>query len=167
MEAERRLLLGGAQRAPPGWSTFSQALPPLRCRDTPPTPHPRPPPGYLFHSLLGHAVEPASLRLPLPAGALSAPSLPELNHSQLAAVRAVLQQPLSLIQGPPGTGKTVTSASIVYHICQATGSQVRARRARARRRPLSAQLAGPLLAGRLPCTPAHTPLRTPYARAPS
>ena len=45
---------------------------------------------------------------------LSAPGLPELNHSQAEAVRRVLQQPLSLIQGPPGTGKTVTSATIVY-----------------------------------------------------
>jgi regulator of nonsense transcripts 1 len=32
----------------------------------------------------------------------SAPGLPELNHSQIAAVEYVLQNPLSLIQGPPG-----------------------------------------------------------------
>jgi hypothetical protein len=81
-------------------------------------------PGYLFHCLLGHPVEPLTLRIALPAAGCSAPNLPELNHSQLHAVRAVLQQPLSLIQGPPGTGKTVTSATIVYHLCQATGSQV-------------------------------------------
>ncbi len=31
---------------------------------------------------------------------LSVPGLPDLNHSQLSAVRAVLQKPLSLIQGP-------------------------------------------------------------------
>jgi regulator of nonsense transcripts 1 len=47
---------------------------------------------------------------------LTAPGLPELNHSQAEAVQRVLQQPLSLIQGPPGTGKTVTSATIVYQV---------------------------------------------------
>ncbi|KAJ1460763.1 AAA domain-containing protein [Pelagophyceae sp. CCMP2097] len=49
---------------------------------------------------------------------------PELNHSQLAAVKAVLAQPLSLIQGPPGTGKTVTSAAIVYHLAKNGQGQV-------------------------------------------
>ena len=48
--------------------------------------------------LLGHEVEAAYLRVTLPAH-LSAPGLPELNHSQASAVRAVLQSPLSLIQG--------------------------------------------------------------------
>ena len=42
---------------------------------------------------------------------LSVPGLPELNHSQLSAIKAVLGSPISLIQGPPGTGKTVTSAT--------------------------------------------------------
>jgi regulator of nonsense transcripts 1 len=37
---------------------------------------------------------------------------------QVAAVKQVLQKPLSLIQGPPGTGKTVTSATIVYHLAK-------------------------------------------------
>ena len=46
----------------------------------------------------------------------SAPNLPELNRSQVYAVRHALQRPLSLIQGPPGTGKTVTSATIVYQL---------------------------------------------------
>jgi regulator of nonsense transcripts 1 len=69
-------------------------------------------------------VEPITLRIPLPKASFSAPNLPELNHSQLHAVRSVLQQPLSLIQGPPGTGKTVTSATIVYHLCTTAGSQV-------------------------------------------
>jgi regulator of nonsense transcripts 1 len=54
----------------------------------------------------------------------SAPNLPELNHSQMAAVKEVLQKPLSLIQGPPGTGKTVTSASIVYHLAKMNPGQV-------------------------------------------
>lgn len=48
--------------------------------------------------LLGHDIEAAALRAELPAR-LSAPGLPELNHSQATAVRAVLQSPLSLIQG--------------------------------------------------------------------
>jgi regulator of nonsense transcripts 1 len=57
--------------------------------------------GYLYHKLLGHDVEPQTLRTVIPQR-LSVPGLPELNHSQLAAVKAVLQRPLSLIQGPPG-----------------------------------------------------------------
>ena len=52
------------------------------------------------------------------------PNLPELNISQLTAVKSVLQRPLSLIQGPPGTGKTVTSASIVYHLVKSWDGQV-------------------------------------------
>lgn len=40
-----------------------------------------------------------SLKTVVPAR-LSVPGLPELNHSQLSALRAVLQRPLSLIQGP-------------------------------------------------------------------
>lgn len=55
---------------------------------------------------------------------VSAPNLPELNHSQVNAVKSVLQKPLSLIQGPPGTGKTVTSASIVYHLSKMNPGQV-------------------------------------------
>lgn len=46
-------------------------------------------------------VEPITLRIPLPKSGFSAPNLPELNHSQLHAVRSVLQQPLSLIQVCP------------------------------------------------------------------
>ena len=57
-------------------------------------------------------------------GQLLCPRLPELNHSQVAAVKSVLQKPLSLIQGPPGTGKTVTSATIVYHLANVSQSQV-------------------------------------------
>jgi regulator of nonsense transcripts 1 len=55
----------------------------------------------------------------------AAPGLPELNHSQVFAVKSVLQQPLSVIQGPPGTGKTVTSACIVYHLAKMNQGQVR------------------------------------------
>ncbi|KAJ9528293.1 hypothetical protein QJQ45_014261, partial [Haematococcus lacustris] len=74
--------------------------------------------GFLYHTLLGHEPEPVSLRLQPPRKGLAVPSLPDLNHSQLAALKAVLAAPLSLVQGPPGTGKTVTSAAIVYHIVQ-------------------------------------------------
>ncbi|UZJ55035.1 hypothetical protein CBS101457_004355 [Exobasidium rhododendri] len=71
--------------------------------------------GYIYHKLLGHDVEPVTLRTAMPKR-FSAPGLPELNHSQVGAVKTVLQKPLSLIQGPPGTGKTVTSATIVYQL---------------------------------------------------
>ena len=62
---------------------------------------------YLYHKLLGHDMEEEPLKVKLPTK-FSAPGLPELNHSQTQAVKAVLQKPLSLIQGPPGTGKTVS-----------------------------------------------------------
>ncbi|KAN0066277.1 ATP-dependent RNA helicase [Thecaphora frezii] len=71
--------------------------------------------GYIYHKLLGHEIESATLRTAMPKR-FSAPGLPELNHSQVNAVKSVLQKPLSLIQGPPGTGKTVTSATIVYQL---------------------------------------------------
>ncbi len=79
--------------------------------------------GYLYHSLLGHSVEAQVLKVTLPTN-YSAPGLPELNPSQMAAVRTVLLRPLSLIQGPPGTGKTVTSATIVYHLSKQNMGQV-------------------------------------------
>jgi regulator of nonsense transcripts 1 len=79
--------------------------------------------GYLYHKLLGHDVEQQLLKTAVP-NRISVPGLPELNHSQLSAVKAVLQRPLSLIQGPPGTGKTVTSASIVYHLAKQNVGQV-------------------------------------------
>ena len=68
-------------------------------------------------------MEQQALKTVIPAR-LSVPGLPELNHSQLAALKAVLQRPLSLIQGPPGTGKTVTSASLVYHLAKQNQGQV-------------------------------------------
>jgi len=79
--------------------------------------------GYIYHKLLGHEVESQGLRTQMPKR-FSAPGLPELNHSQMYAVKSVLQKPLSLIQGPPGTGKTVTSASIVYHLAKMNPGQV-------------------------------------------
>jgi len=79
--------------------------------------------GYIYHRLLGHEVAAAPLKTPLPRR-FSVPGLPELNVSQVQAVKSVLQKPLSLIQGPPGTGKTVTSATIVYHLAKLNGGQV-------------------------------------------
>src|SRR5690606_24774938 len=78
---------------------------------------------YLYHKLLGHPVEEQTIRVTLPKR-FSAPGLPELNHSQVSAVKSVLQKPLSLIQGPPGTGKTVTSATIVYHLVKQNQGQI-------------------------------------------
>lgn len=80
--------------------------------------------GYLYHKLLGHDLAPQTLKVPLPSTEFSINGLPELNHSQIHAVRSVIQQPLSLIQGPPGTGKTVTTAAIVYHLSTLCHSQV-------------------------------------------
>uniref|UniRef100_A0A0W0FF72 AAA+ ATPase domain-containing protein n=1 Tax=Moniliophthora roreri TaxID=221103 RepID=A0A0W0FF72_MONRR len=79
--------------------------------------------GYIYHKLLGHDLEPNVLRTQMPKR-WSAPGLPELNHSQMFAVKSVLQKPISLIQGPPGTGKTVTSATIVYHLAKMNPDQV-------------------------------------------
>ncbi|WVQ70770.1 hypothetical protein IAR50_000292 [Cryptococcus sp. DSM 104548] len=79
--------------------------------------------GYIYHKLLGHEVEPQVLRTQMPKR-FTAPNLPDLNSSQMTAVKSVLQKPLSLIQGPPGTGKTVTSASIVYHLAKMNPGQV-------------------------------------------
>lgn len=79
--------------------------------------------GYIFHRLLGHEVAAGAMKTQLPKK-FSVPGLPGLNSSQINAVKAVLQKPLSLIQGPPGTGKTVTSATIIYHLAKITGGQV-------------------------------------------
>ncbi|KAH8055221.1 hypothetical protein JL720_14330 [Aureococcus anophagefferens] len=83
--------------------------------------------GYLYHRLLGHDVEPQVLKGGAAASSsrrAGVPGLPDLNHSQAAAVRSVVTQPLSLIQGPPGTGKTVTSAAIVWHLAKQGMGQV-------------------------------------------
>ena len=79
--------------------------------------------GYLYHRLLGHDVAAQAVKCVLPPR-FSAPNLPELNHSQVYAVKTVLQQPLSVVQGPPGTGKTVTGATIVYHLAGMGQGQV-------------------------------------------
>ncbi|CAL0314338.1 unnamed protein product [Lupinus luteus] len=79
--------------------------------------------GYIYHHLLGHEVEVQMVRNALPRR-FGAPGLPELNASQVFAVKSVLQRPISLIQGPPGTGKTVTSAALVYHMAKQGQGQV-------------------------------------------
>lgn len=79
--------------------------------------------GYLYHKLLGHDVEPQTIRANVPKH-FTAPNLPQLNHSQVYAVRKALSNPLCLIQGPPGTGKTVTSATIVFHLTRQNQGQV-------------------------------------------
>ena len=77
----------------------------------------------IYHRLLGHDVDQETLKVTMPKK-LTAPGLPELNHSQMYAVKSVLQKPMSLIQGPPGTGKTVTSATIVYYLAKNNSGQV-------------------------------------------
>jgi regulator of nonsense transcripts 1 len=79
--------------------------------------------GYIFHKLLGHEVAVAPMKTPMPKK-FHVDGLPELNHSQITAIKTVLSTPLSLIQGPPGTGKTVTSATIIYHLAKMNNSQV-------------------------------------------
>mmetsp|Transcript_13940 Transcript_13940/g.28550 ORF Transcript_13940/g.28550 Transcript_13940/m.28550 type:complete len:978 (-) Transcript_13940:1621-4554(-) len=80
--------------------------------------------GYLYHRLLGHELAHQVIKGHRLPKKFSVRGLPELNPSQVAAVKSVLESPLSLIQGPPGTGKTVTSASIVYHLRMQSKSQV-------------------------------------------
>ena len=83
--------------------------------------------GYIYHKLLGHQVEEqriATARIPASDDDYAVPGLPPLNESQMEAVAAVLQRPMSLIQGPPGTGKTVTSATLVYHLTKQNMGQV-------------------------------------------
>ncbi|KAG0436816.1 Regulator of nonsense transcripts 1 like protein [Dictyocoela muelleri] len=43
-------------------------------------------------------------------------NLPNLNASQEIALKAALNEKLTLIQGPPGTGKTITCAAIVHNL---------------------------------------------------
>jgi regulator of nonsense transcripts 1 len=83
--------------------------------------------GYIYHKLLGHPIDDqriATVRTPSSGEDYGVPGLPPLNESQIEAVAAVLQRPMSLIQGPPGTGKTVTSATLVYHLVKQNMGQV-------------------------------------------
>ena len=69
--------------------------------------------GYIYHKLLGHEVEDVVIKCSLPKR-FSAPNLPELNHSQVYAVKTVLQRPLSLIQVRQPVYQY--SASLSYYI---------------------------------------------------
>jgi len=79
--------------------------------------------GYIYHRLLGHDVEPSAVRTVMPKH-FSVPGQPELNHSQIHAIKSVLTSSLSVIQGPPGTGKTVTCSALVYHMTKTNQGQV-------------------------------------------
>ena len=60
---------------------------------------------FIYRQLLGYCdTEQPQINLTLPKK-FSVPGLPSLNHSQIYAVKSVLQRNLSLIQGPPGTGR--------------------------------------------------------------
>lgn len=52
---------------------------------------------FIYHKLMGHDIDDIIFKVPLPKR-FSVPGLPELNHSQVHAVKTVLQRPLSLIQ---------------------------------------------------------------------
>uniref|UniRef100_A0A6B2EFZ7 DNA helicase n=1 Tax=Phlebotomus kandelakii TaxID=1109342 RepID=A0A6B2EFZ7_9DIPT len=83
---------------------------------------------YIYSRLLGHGRHDGSDEVTFRCTNLpkhfSAPNLPDLNRSQVYAVKHAVQRPLSLIQGPPGTGKTVTSATIVYQLVRQNGGAV-------------------------------------------
>lgn len=102
---------------------------------------------YIYGRLLGHGRHDGSddvtFRVSNVPKHFSAPNLPDLNRSQVYAVKHAIQRPLSLIQGPPGeknfeftkfnqlifvnlsgTGKTVTSATIVYQLVRLNGGPV-------------------------------------------
>ncbi|KAJ1856125.1 ATP-dependent RNA helicase [Coemansia sp. RSA 1822] len=78
---------------------------------------------YIYHRLLGHEIARAELPSRIPRQ-FRAPGLPELNASQIDAIKSTLRSPLSLIQGPPGTGKTVTTATLVYHLARANAGKI-------------------------------------------
>ena len=73
--------------------------------------------GYIYHKLLGHPAEEQLIANPkMPEkDDFTAPGLPPLNESQVQAVAAVLERPMSLIQGPPGTGACHCYVLSAYH----------------------------------------------------
>lgn len=80
---------------------------------------------FIYSRLLGHSnADDVTFRISNAPKHFSAPNLPDLNRSQVYAVKHAIQRPLSLIQGPPGTGKTVTSATIVYQLVKLNGGPV-------------------------------------------
>lgn len=81
---------------------------------------------YIYHTILGHEVEPVEFSTALPESLSFPPTtgLRPLNASQEAAVSAAIRKPFVLIQGPPGTGKSVTASAIVYHISKLVKSKI-------------------------------------------
>lgn len=71
--------------------------------------------GYIYHKLLGHEVEDVVIKCQLPKR-FSVPNLPELNHSQVYAVKTVLQRPLSLIQVQNSITPDKDSVFIIFNI---------------------------------------------------
>lgn len=63
---------------------------------------------YIYHKLMGHTIDEILFKIVLPRK-FSAPGLPELNHSQISAVKSVLQRPLSLIQVVQGSPRVMHS----------------------------------------------------------
>ncbi|OQV22081.1 Regulator of nonsense transcripts 1 [Hypsibius exemplaris] len=80
---------------------------------------------FVYSTLLGYPMRetPLARSVVLPRR-ITGPNLPELNASQVNAVRIAIDSQISLIQGPPGTGKTVTSATLVYHLVKSTKAKV-------------------------------------------
>ena len=72
--------------------------------------------GYIYHKLLGHEVEDTVLKCQLPKR-FTASGLPELNHSQVYAVKTVLQRPLSLIQVSAQKTDAKYAVSLKCHFC--------------------------------------------------
>lgn len=68
---------------------------------------------YIYSRLLGQGrhdgTDDITFRVTNVPKHFSAPNLPDLNRSQVYAVKHAIQRPLSLIQGPPGTGKLMIS----------------------------------------------------------
>ena len=70
----------------------------------------------IFHRILGRT-QPSTEEKKRNFEHVIPPNLPDLNHSQLNAVKQVLSKPVSLIQGPPGTGKVNFSSQITIEHC--------------------------------------------------
>lgn len=73
---------------------------------------------YIYSRLLGHGRQDGSDEITFRNQTLpkhfSAPNLPDLNRSQVYAVKHALQRPLSLIQGPPGR-QNVSFISFIWY----------------------------------------------------
>lgn len=68
---------------------------------------------FIYSRLLGHSgTDDVTFRINNAPKHFSAPNLPDLNRSQVYAVKHAIQRPLSLIQGPPGNFNFFFQASI-------------------------------------------------------